>query len=119
MIFILEKVDQTGLQTGFIVDYTDWLQMRIGFEVRSRHWHWLQPLIENKTRLVVTSGWFQEQSMTKELGWSAEQHKLGWQPMHVDFKTPRSDYKNLYIFIVYDCIDSCVMPNKKVLIALT
>jgi len=54
MILILELVDQTGLQTGFIVDCADWLQMRTGFEViRSEYWHWLQPLIENKTRSVA------------------------------------------------------------------
>jgi len=53
MIFILEQVDQTGLQTGFIVDCADWLQMRTGWKIRSRHWHWLQTLTENKARTVA------------------------------------------------------------------
>ena len=53
------------LQTGFIVDCANWLQMRTGWEMRSRHWHWLQTLIENKISCTkiscseVSSDWFQ------------------------------------------------------------
>ena len=34
MIFILEQVDQTSLQTDFIVDCADWLQMRTDWEIK-------------------------------------------------------------------------------------
>jgi len=46
------RINPTGLQTGCIVDFVDWLQMRTGWDIRSRHWHWhwLETLIENKTR---------------------------------------------------------------------
>jgi len=30
------------LQTGLIVYYADWLQMRTGCDMRSRHWSWLE-----------------------------------------------------------------------------
>jgi len=46
----------------------------------------------------VSSGWFQKLPKIKEPGWSAEKHKLGWQPLHVDFKSPRSVTR---IFVFY------------------
>jgi len=49
----LSKLTKQVLQTGFIVDYADGLRIRTGWEIRSRHWHWLQTLIENKTRSVA------------------------------------------------------------------
>ena len=51
------------LQTGFIVDCADWLQMRTGWDTRSRHWHWLRTLIETKISCSeASSDWFQELS---------------------------------------------------------
>ena len=117
MIFILEQIDQTGLQTGFIVDCADWLQMRTGWEIKIKTLTLIADIdweLDKIRCTDVSSGWFQEQCKTKEPRWSEEQHELGWQPMHVDFKPPKSDYKNLCIFIVYVIIDSCVIwLNKK------
>jgi len=36
MISSLEQVDQTGLQTGFIVDFANWLQMRTGLRNKNK-----------------------------------------------------------------------------------
>ena len=47
------RINQTGLQKGCIVDFADWLQMRTGWDIRSRHWHCLETLIENQTRSVA------------------------------------------------------------------
>jgi len=76
--------------------------MRTGWEIRSRHWHWLETLIEKPDKIScsdVLNGWFQEQSKTKELGWSAKYHKLGWQSLHVDSKQPRS-ITRIFVFLL-------------------
>jgi len=102
MIFILEQVDQTSLQTDFIVDCADWLQMRTDWEIKIKTLTLIVDIdweLDKISCTDVSSGWFQEQSKTKEPRWSEEQHELGWQPMHVDFKPPRSDYKNLVLVL--------------------
>ena len=43
----LEWVDQNSLQTGLIVVYADWLQLRTGWDMRSRHLSWLQNKIRS------------------------------------------------------------------------
>jgi len=44
---LLEWVDQNSLQIGLIVVYADLLQLRIGWDMRSRHWSWLQNKIRS------------------------------------------------------------------------
>jgi len=71
MILILELVDQTDLQTDFIVDCADWLQMRVWSKITTltliADIDWEQDKI---SCLDVSSGSFQEQSKTKEPEWS-------------------------------------------------
>jgi len=59
----LSMLIKQALQTGSIVDCTNWLQL----------------LIVNKISWSeVSRDWFQEQSKIKEPRWSEEPHGLGW-----------------------------------------
>ena len=44
---LLQWVDQNSLQTALIVVYADCLQLRTGWDMRSRHWPWLQNKIRS------------------------------------------------------------------------
>ena len=62
MIFILEQVDQTGLQTGFIVNC---LQMRTGWEIKIKTLTLIADIdweLDKISCTDVSTGWFQEQS---------------------------------------------------------
>jgi len=87
---------------------------------------WLYSLIANENRLVyeiktltliliVDINWeqdkvscseelscrFQEQYKTKRnTRWSEEQYKLGWQPLRIDFKSPRSRTR-IVVFLLF------------------
>ena len=87
------------LQIGLIVDYAEWLQLRTGWDMRSRHWPWLEEQ-DKISCLDKPNCWFQEQSKNKNHRWSEEQHKIGWQPMHVDFKLPRS-VSRIFVFLLF------------------
>ena len=106
----LSKLTKQVLQIGFIVDCTNWLHMRTGLRNKVKTLTLITDIDWEPDKIsypVVSSGWFQEQSTTKELGWSAEYHKLGRQPLHVDSKPPRS-ISRIFVFSLYVFIDSCL-----------
>ena len=63
MIFILEQVDQTGLQTGFVIDCADWLQLRTGWEIKTMPLTLIADIdwkLDKISCTDVSSDWFQE-----------------------------------------------------------
>jgi len=65
MIFIFEQVDQIGLQTCFIVDCADWLQMRTSWEIKIKTLTLIADSDWELDKISCTdasSSWFQEQS---------------------------------------------------------
>jgi len=109
---ILEWIDQTGNKQAWKFDYVkDWL-IAIENRLRLRHWPWLveQDKISFSAR---TNCWFQEHSKNRTHGWSAAQHKIGWQPLQVDFKPPKLNQESLYFYFLNCLIDSCVNVNQE------
>ena len=110
------------LQTGIIVDCTNWLQIRTGLRmiktltlIADIDWDQDQ-LLRGIKWLISRTVSDQETRGERNQRWFSEQHKLGWWSMHADSKTP-SCVSRVFIFIVFIFIDSCVnckfLPDKK------